>query len=235
MSKNNIERGAVDKEFETRKKGGMHSLLMMVLGACLAVMIAVFFYMSPFFNQKTTAPLNVPLEVVPLAESDVQQPSFEFYEVLPEQEFRSIPEGVSVQSQAEEVTQELPIDEIVYRSNRGGAHDEIADTEPTEIVVVEENATYDDPAPIMHIQPVTSNVTYILQVRSYNNADDADRRRAEVLMTGVDAEVVKRRDAAGSVIYQVISTPFVSRDSAMMAYKRLQSNGIDSVVVEQKR
>lgn len=232
MSKNHTERGAVDKEFETRKKGGMHSLLMMALGACLAIMIAVFFYMSPFFNQKTTAPLNVPLEVVPLAESDVQQPSFEFYEVLPEQEFRSIPEGVSVQSQAEEVIQELPIDETVHRSN---TRSEFVDTEPAEIVVVEENATYDEPTPVIHIQPVPSAVTYILQVRSYDDADDADRRRAEVLMTGVDAEVVKRRDGAGNVIYQVVSTPFVSRDSAMMAYKRLQSNGIDSVVVEQKR
>lgn len=220
------KRGAVDKELETRKKSGMHSLIMMLVGACLAVMIGAFLYLSPFFNQKSTAPLNAPLEVVPLTESQMQQQSFEFYEVLPEQEFRSIPDGVSVQDEIQETLQELMVDEVVHK--QGNTDSEALD----EIVVVEENATYDDPVPMMNIEPVS---TYILQIRSYNNADEADRRRADVLMTGVDAEVVKRGDGMGGTLYQVVSVPFMSKEAAMTAYKRLQSNGIDSVVVEQKR
>lgn len=221
------KRGAVDKELETRKKSGMQSLVMMLVGACLAVMIGVFLYLSPFFNQKNSVPLNAPLEVVPLSESEVQQ-SFEFYEVLPEQEFRSIPEGVSVQDDRQDTPQELTVDEVVYKERKDADKSEALD----EIVVVEENATYDDPVPIINIEPVS---TYILQIRSYNNADEADRRRAEVLMTGVDAEVVKRGDGMGGTLYQVVSVPFISKEAAMTAYKRLQSNGIDSVVVEQKR
>lgn len=216
------KKGAVDKELEIRQKSGMQSLFMMFMGAVLAVMIGVFFYLSPFFNQKTTAPLNAPVQVVPLEQAN-EQAQYEFYEVLPEQEFRSIPEGVGVQDEPE--TLELKVDEVVRPAP---APAETAD----EIVVVEENETYD--APSMSIQR-SNDTTYILQIRSYDNAAEADSRLGEVMMTGVDAEVVKRSDGAGGILYQVVSTPFVSRDAAMVAYGRLQSNGIDAVVIEQKR
>ncbi|MDO4251373.1 MAG: SPOR domain-containing protein, partial [Moraxella sp.] len=74
--------------------------------------------------------------------------------------------------------------------------------------------------------------TYILQVRSFENPDEADQKRAEVMMVGVDAKVVKR-DINGTTLYQVVSTPLASKDELMMAYDRLQMSGIDAVVLEQ--
>ncbi|HSP85397.1 MAG TPA: SPOR domain-containing protein [Psychrobacter sp.] len=117
-----------------------------------------------------------------------------------------------------------------------------------DIVIVEEDATYDG-------TPATSNTgtsatkpkagtatvqaakpaTYILQINSFGDADEADRRRAQVLMAGVDARVVKNTTGNGSPIYQVISRPMNSRQAVATAQQRLQNNGIDSIIVEQRR
>ena len=118
-----------------------------------------------------------------------------------------------------------------------------------DIVIIEEDATYDG-------TPVTSNTgtstnkpnagsasiqaakpaaTYILQINSFGDADEADRRRAQVLMAGVDAKVVKNTTGNGLPIYQVISRPMTSRQAVATAQQRLQNNGIDSIIVEQRR
>lgn len=214
-------RGAVDRNEQQRKKSGLYGLLMMFVGALIAVAVGSFLYLSPFFNQRTTPALNPAVEVVPLTDETRTVNEYQFYEVLPKQQFQSIPEGVSVQENVQETEEQLQIDTVVE-----------APKKDTEIVVVEENQTYEG---AVRIEAVNTNTSYILQVRSYDNAEDADNRRTEVMMAGVDAQVVKRPDGNGGVIYQVVSTPFESRDTAMTAYQRLQSNGIDSLVVEQKR
>ena len=66
-------------------------------------------------------------------------------------------------------------------------------------------------------------------------ADEADRRRAQVLMAGVDARVVKNTTGNGLPIYQVISRPMNNRQAVTTAQQRLQNNGIDSSIVEQRR
>ncbi len=112
------------------------------------------------------------------------------------------------------------------------------------IVVIEENATYDgtppstttkpNNAPITAPKPVAAT-TYILQINSFGNADEADRRRAQVLMAGIDAKVVKNTTGSGAPIYQVISRPMNNRQTVTSAQQRLQNNGIDSIIVEQRR
>lgn len=127
-----------------------------------------------------------------------------------------------------------------------------------QITVVEEDATYD--APSTPSNRTTSNnnannssanssnnsagrasvqnaggTTYILQINSFSNADEADRRRAQVLMAGVDAKVVKNTTANGEPIYQVISRTMNSRQAVSRAQQNLQNNGIDSIIVEQRR
>jgi len=124
-----------------------------------------------------------------------------------------------------------------------------------QITVVEEDATYDAPStPSSSANSTTSNssansnnnagrasvqnaggTTYILQINSFSNADEADRRRAQVLMAGVDAKVVKNTTANGEPIYQVISRTMNSRQAVSRAQQNLQNNGIDSIIVEQRR
>ncbi|MDE4455905.1 SPOR domain-containing protein [Psychrobacter sp. DAB_AL62B] len=121
-----------------------------------------------------------------------------------------------------------------------------------DIVIVEEDATYDGTPAASNtaagsnrtntanagnasIQPAKPAATYILQINSFGDADEADRRRAQVLMAGVDARVVKNTTGNGLPIYQVISRPMNNRQAVATAQQRLQNNGIDSIIVEQRR
>jgi cell division protein FtsN len=73
---------------------------------------------------------------------------------------------------------------------------------------------------------------YILQINSYDNPDEADRQRAEVLLTGLSADV--RQTTVNQVVwYRVVSGPYASRDEAQAAQVTLQNSGIDALVVEQ--
>lgn len=119
-----------------------------------------------------------------------------------------------------------------------------------EIVIVEEEATYDGSTSASgnanptkpsnstgstSIQAAKPATTYILQINSFGDADEADRRRAQVLMAGVDAKVVKNMTGNGLPIYQVISQSMNNRQAVSAAQQRLQNNGIDSIIVEQRR
>ena len=127
----------------------------------------------------------------------------------------------------------------------------------SQITVVEEDTTYDAPSTSTNNGNGNSNAnansgnsngnagrasvqsaggtTYILQINSFSSADEADRRRAQVLMAGVDAKVVKNTTANGEPIYQVISRTMNSRQAVSRAQQSLQNNGIDSIIVEQRR
>lgn len=214
-------RGAVDKDIEYRQKNGVYGLFMMFVGAVIAVIIGVFLYLSPFFNKKISPPLNQPVEVVPTATVSTEstpEEGYRFYEILPKQEFQTAPEGVSMQTVASSPATELPVDEVV------------------EMTVVEEEGSYDDESEGgMSIEFAKPETTYILQIRTYDNATEADQKRAEVMMAGIDVQVIKRYTEDESVLYQVVSVPMVSKEEAIRAYTRLQSNGIDSVVVEQQK
>ncbi len=88
------------------------------------------------------------------------------------------------------------------------------------------------------IKPIKDAVTenkksYILQINSYNEASQADKRRAQVLMAGVDAKVIKKVNG-GSVVYQVVSTAMNKPSEVLKSQRLLQKNGIDSLIVEQR-
>ncbi len=72
---------------------------------------------------------------------------------------------------------------------------------------------------------------YILQVRSYNDPDQADTRRAEIILNGLSADVLKIQEN-GETWYRVISGPYDSQEAAVNAQQTLQHSGIDSIVVK---
>ncbi len=130
------------------------------------------------------------------------------------------------------------------------------------VVVVEEEGTYDDPsspttsnrndkvnAPDVQKAATTGTAvknasasitasdvkkTYILQINSYSGSEEADKRRAQVLMAGVDARVVKRKMDNGQTFYQVVSTQMSNAQRVKMVQQKLQNSGIDSLIVEQQ-
>lgn len=72
---------------------------------------------------------------------------------------------------------------------------------------------------------------YILQVKSYNDPDAADARRAEIILNGLSADVVQSTEG-GKIWYRVISGPYASENAAVIAQQTLQNGGIDSIVVK---
>ena len=269
-----------------RKSNSVSGLLWMFVGAVLTLMIAVFLYLSPLFNftpspNATTSDPN--RQVQPRVNTDTDNSDYEFYDILPSQEMATIPDetiGELGSNQANNI--EFEPDVVITQPDSSPANtdanlgvSEGTTIEPNrdnnavgnsddEIVIVEENATYDGTpvtnegagnttssnvnnsaapnransagaAASVNIEKAKPATTYILQINSFGSADEADRRRAQVLMAGVDAKVVKNAGSNGAVIYQVISRPMNNRQSVATAQQRLQNNGIDSIIVEQRR
>ena len=92
--------------------------------------------------------------------------------------------------------------------------------------------TTEDPTAITSTEPAApAQASYILQVRSYPDPDSADARRAEIILNGLSADVVKTVEN-GQTWYRVFSGPYDSQDAALAAQQTLQHSGIDSIVIK---
>ncbi|KYQ81222.1 cell division protein [Acinetobacter lactucae] len=135
---------------------------------------------------------------------------YRFYDLLPQQQVTPIPEQAIPESK-----------------NQGTAMivEAPSTTQPaaSESVGIDPNQTATTPQ-----QP-----TYILQVRSYNDPDQADARRAEIILNGLSADVIKSTEN-GQTWYRVISGPYDTQDAALAAQQTLQHSGIDSIVIKRK-
>lgn len=262
---------------EKRKTSSLSGLLWMFVGAVLTLMIGVFIYLSPLFDfspAESTAGNDPDRQVQPRVDTDTDNSDYEFYDILPNQEMATIPDEDIAETDEDRIEDIAAFEPDVIVTQPDGTsasrNDDTGNfgisentvTEPSrgnsaatsnnsdDIVIVEENATYDGSSPASSnsanrannagagtasIQPAKPAATYILQINSFGDADEADRRRAQVLMAGVDARVVKNTTGNGLPIYQVISRPMNNRQAVTIAQQRLQNNGIDSIIVEQRR
>lgn len=135
---------------------------------------------------------------------------YRFYDLLPQQQVTPIPEQAIPESK-----------------NQGTAM--IVEAPSAAQPAASESAGIDaNPSATAPQQP-----TYILQVRSYNDPDQADTRRAEIILNGLSADVVKSSEN-GQIWYRVISGPYDSQDAALAAQQTLQHSGIDSIVIKRK-
>ena len=251
---------------EKRKSSSVSGLLWMFVGAVLTLMIGVFLYLSPLFD---FSPAGTPetdpnRQVQQRVDTDVDNGDYEFYDILPSQEMATIPdEAIGSEQDNNQIgrIEAFEPDVVITQPNSNqddsgisestssepdrGTQNDAGNNSDNDIVVVEENATYDGTTPnstttkpnnaTTAVQKPIAATTYILQINSFGNADEADRRRAQVLMAGIDAKVVKNATGSGALIYQVISRPMNNRQAVTNAQQRLQNNGIDSIIVEQRR
>ena len=131
---------------------------------------------------------------------------YRFYDLLPQQQVTPIPE------------QAVP--ETKQQGN---------------VVIIESpkpETTTEDPTAISSTEPTAPvQASYILQVRSYPDPDSADARRAEIILNGLSADVVKTVEN-GQTWYRVFSGPYDSQDAALAAQQTLQHSGIDSIVIK---
>ena len=132
---------------------------------------------------------------------------YRFYDLLPQQQVTPIPEQAvpETKQQGNVVIIESPAAETTNADASGGIT-------PSE-------------------QRPPAQATYILQVRSYPDPDSADARRAEIILNGLSADVVKTVEN-GQTWYRVFSGPYDSQDAALAAQQTLQNSGIDSIVIK---
>lgn len=130
---------------------------------------------------------------------------YRFYDLLPQQQVTPIP-----QQAVPETKQQGNI--VIIESPRVETTEDSASLTPSEQT---------PPAP----------TTYILQVRSYPDPDSADARRAEIILNGLSADVVKTVEN-GQTWYRVFSGPYDSQETALAAQQTLQHSGIDSIVIK---
>lgn len=79
--------------------------------------------------------------------------------------------------------------------------------------------------------PPVPTTSYLLQIRSYPDPDSADARRAEIILNGLSADVIQVVEG-NQTWYRVVSGPYSSQESAILAQQTLQHSGIDSIVVK---
>lgn len=137
---------------------------------------------------------------------DKKPEDFQFYDLLPKQQVTPVP----TQTVPDVVPDDVAIP-IVESSSTDSSN---SDTNTTE-------------AP-----KAKSSQHYMLQVNSFQSADEADKQRASVLLAGLPADV-RHTTSDGQEWYRVVSGPFNSKNEALRAQRQLQDSGIDALVVAQ--
>lgn len=173
------------------------------LGMLVVVLIVLSFGVA-LMLWKPWAPVQPRNEITSEHYQEDTNKDYRFYDLLPQQQVTPIPE----QAIPENKTQQQPV--IVE-----------APTKPSDVNV----GVNADPT------PVSTQPEYILQVRSYDDPDAADARRAEIILNGLSADVMQSSEG-GKTWYRVISGPYESQNAAVIAQQTLQHSGIDSIVVK---
>ncbi|RJS92875.1 SPOR domain-containing protein [Salinisphaera sp. Q1T1-3] len=75
-----------------------------------------------------------------------------------------------------------------------------------------------------------SGVRYVIQAGAFSTEADADRRKAQLALLGVSAEIVDINTASGKTVYRVQSDPVGSPGQAQSLAQRLKSHGIETMV-----
>lgn len=201
----------IHRDTEARTRSGLLSLFWMFVGAVIAVMVGVFLYMSPLFDGfRKEVEVNPPAEVAPVPQTP-QKNEYEFYEILPKREFKGGGAGLGEQKPAETEVVPPPAD---------------IPEEDGDIEIVEENATYDDPA-----EPAPKSGQYVLKLQNPKEIEDIDRVISELKMLGVDFE--PRYDLETGEVVDITSVS-MSKSLAYETHTLLDKNGIKSIVVANK-
>lgn len=75
---------------------------------------------------------------------------------------------------------------------------------------------------------------YIMQAGSFTDPDDADRRRAEILLLGLQARIEESKTAERTSRYRVYVGPFNDRGSMNKARAQLSNNAIETLLLKRK-
>jgi cell division protein FtsN len=94
----------------------------------------------------------------------------------------------------------------------------------SEVVVPEEPAAPGSKEPVAIVEPGT----YVLQVGSFSTPEDADRRRAELALHGIESQIQKAA-VSDRIYYRVRIGPSNDLDELNLIRSRLRAASIDAV------
>ena len=174
------------------------------LGMLVVILIVLSFAVA-LMLWKPWAPVQPKNEVTSEHYQEDTNKDYRFYDLLPQQQVTPIPEQAipESQSQSQPVIVEAPAQTEQVDTGVDGSEQAAVPAQPE----------------------------YILQVRSYPDPDSADARRAEIILNGLSADVMKSTEG-NQTWYRVISGPYESQNAAVIAQQTLQHSGIDSIVVK---
>lgn len=173
----------------------------------LVIILIVLSFLVALLLWKPWEPVKPKPQVAAEQSQDETNKDYRFYDLLPQQQVTPIPEQAVPEVKSQEAV-------VIVEA-------------PTELPAPSDSA---EPGLEM-TESVPAPTHYILQVRSFDDPDQADARRAEIILNGLSADVVKSTEG-GKVWYRVVSGPYDSQESALIAQQTLQHSGIDSIVVK---
>ncbi len=81
---------------------------------------------------------------------------------------------------------------------------------------------------------VKAKYSYTLQAGSFRSHEDADRRRARLILLGMDVKIESSTGEEGSTWHRVLVGPFASRSKLAKARSTLINKGIDTLLLKRK-
>lgn len=78
---------------------------------------------------------------------------------------------------------------------------------------------------------VTDSTTYYVQASAFQNSDDAEKLKAKLAISGMEASIQKAEVAGKGTWYRVRLGPFKGRDEAEAAVTNLKQSGINNAAV----
>jgi cell division protein FtsN len=84
------------------------------------------------------------------------------------------------------------------------------------------------PNPLNNPRPVPR---FALQAGAFKNSEEADKRRAELLLLGM--QVIVQPAKTGDPYYRVLIGPFNQKIEAEKAHKSLETSGVETILIKQ--
>jgi cell division protein FtsN len=159
-------------------------------------------------SEQGARPAQPPLVEAPAAgEPADNRPRFEFYKLLPEME--------------------VVVPEAEQRRLRDQSPPPAAST-PTP---APRSASPPAAAPSAPPSPARAGTRYLLQAGAFQNFTDADRMKAQLALMGVEASIQSVELSGGETWHRVRVGPFSEAGEVNRVRQRLQSNGIEAILL----
>lgn len=245
------------------RAAGLSSWLLVALGMGIGLFIAFMLYLwKPWHPVKREPSRPAESTTAPSPEKDTGEPRFDFYRLLPSQKVVSDeaapvtapspaaakPAITPADAAAARVTEQKRAEAILEGRNPPVGAAKPADKPKTDgkapsraepaaapKPAVKEKAAEKPKEKEKEKDKPADTARFTLQAGSFKSQAEAERRKAKVAMQGLPARVQQVTVKEGQVWYRVVVGPFKGKDNSEKAQGSLRGEGIDSLLVKEKK